>query len=305
MGVPQGSILSVTLFGLRINGIVKNLTAGTECALYVDDFVICYRSSMLSAAERQLQQCLNKLQTWADKNGFTFSKSKTVCVHFCNKRGIFPQPTLTLNNSQIPVVNETKFLGVIFDGKLNFKSHIAYLKEKCLKSLNLIKVVANTKWGADRDSLLQLYRALIRSKLDYGCVVYGSARPSYLESLEPVANKALRLCLGAFRTSPIDSLQVEANEPSLTLRREQLSLQYATKLQANPKNPAHSAVFEPKYEPLFSAKPRSIPPLGIRIAAALQSVIPHNVSVCKFVTPPLTMDINKTNCPARPALGYC
>ena len=284
--VPQGSILSVTLFGLRINSIVKNLTAGTECALYVDDFVICYRSLMLPAAERQLQQCLNRLQRWADRNGFAFSKSKTVCVHFCNKRGLFPQPTLTLNGSQIPVVDETKFLGVIFDRKLNFRSHIAYLRDRSLKSLNLLKVVANTKWGADRDSLLQLYRALIRSKLDYGCVVYGSARPSYLESLEPVANKALRLCLGAFRTSPIDSLQVEANEPSLTLRREQLSLQYAARLQVNPKNPAYSAVFEPKYEPLFGAKPRSIPPFGIRIATALHSVNPHNIPICKFAIPP-------------------
>jgi ribonuclease HI len=184
-------------------------------------------------------------------------------------------------------VDETKFLGVIFDQKLNFKPHIAYLKDKSLKSLNLLKVIANTKWGADRDSLLQLYRALIRSKLDYGSVVFGSARPSYLERLEPIANKALRLCLGAFRTSPIDSLQVEANEPSLTLRREQLSLQYAIKLQANPRNPAYAAVFEPKYEALFGVKPSCIPPFGIRIATALRSVNPHNIPISKITVPPV------------------
>ena len=115
-----------------------------------------------------------------------------------------------------------------------------------MKALNIIKVVANTKWGADRDTLLRLYRSLIRSKLDYGSIVFGSARPSYLSRLEPVANKALRVCLEAFRTSPIESLQVEANEPSLGLRREQLSLQYALKLKANPNNPAYTAVFNPK-----------------------------------------------------------
>ena len=31
--------------------------------------------------------------------------------------------------------------------------------------------------GADRKVLLRLYRGLIQSKLDYGCIVYGSARP--------------------------------------------------------------------------------------------------------------------------------
>jgi len=51
-----------------------------------------------------------------------------------------------------------------------------------------------------------LCRSLIRSKLDYGCIVYGSARGSYLQMLDPVQNHALRLCLGAYRTSPSSSL---------------------------------------------------------------------------------------------------
>jgi len=39
-GVPQGSILSVTLFCLKINSIVKELPASVTCSLYVDDFLI-------------------------------------------------------------------------------------------------------------------------------------------------------------------------------------------------------------------------------------------------------------------------
>ena len=39
-------------------------------------------------------------------------------------------------------------------------------------------------------------KGLIRSKLDYGCIVYGSARGSYLRMLDPIQNHALRLCLG-------------------------------------------------------------------------------------------------------------
>ena len=40
MGVPQGSILSVTLFDIKINSIVKCLNLGVEGSLYVDDFLI-------------------------------------------------------------------------------------------------------------------------------------------------------------------------------------------------------------------------------------------------------------------------
>ena len=130
--------------------------------------------------ERHLQQNLNKKEQWATKNGFKFSKSKTQCVHFCQLRKQHDDPVLTLYGSPIPVVQEYKYLGLIFDKKLSFIPHIKYLKAKCLKSLNILKVLSHTTWGADRTTLLQLYRSLIRSKLDYGSIVYGSARKSYL-----------------------------------------------------------------------------------------------------------------------------
>ena len=39
------------------------------------------------------------------------------------------------------------------------------LKEKCTKALDVIKFVANSKWGADKITFLHLYRSLVRSKL--------------------------------------------------------------------------------------------------------------------------------------------
>ena len=117
-GVPQGSILSVTLFSIKINDIVKNINPGVDCSLYVDDFLICYRSKNMHTIERQLQQNLNNIQDWATKNGFKFSKSKTVCMHFCQLRKAHDDPVLTLDGTPIPVVEETKYLGVIFDKNL-------------------------------------------------------------------------------------------------------------------------------------------------------------------------------------------
>ena len=37
-GVPQGAILSTTLFNVKINDIVKQVDPGVECSLYVDDY---------------------------------------------------------------------------------------------------------------------------------------------------------------------------------------------------------------------------------------------------------------------------
>ena len=103
--------------------------------------------------ERHLQQCLNKIENWALSNGFKFSKPKTQCVHFCQLRKLHDNPQLYLYGSFIPVVDEAKFLGGIFDRKLSFIPHIKYLKAKCLKALNLLKVISHTSWGADRTVL--------------------------------------------------------------------------------------------------------------------------------------------------------
>ena len=69
---PQGSVLSVTLFNIKIN-ITKCLTPGVDGSLYVDDLLICYRSKYIHVIKRKLQQCLDKLNKWATENGFRFS----------------------------------------------------------------------------------------------------------------------------------------------------------------------------------------------------------------------------------------
>ena len=69
-------------------------------------------------------------------------------------------------------MEETKFLCLIFDRKLNFKSYVLKLKTECVKALNLVIVLSNTDWGSDQQTLLLLYRPLVRSKLDFGCIVY-------------------------------------------------------------------------------------------------------------------------------------
>ena len=205
------------------------------------------------------------------ENGFKFSISKTVCIHFHQQYVFFPpDPNILLRKRPIEVVKEAKFLGLIFDTKLTLKNHVQYLKSSCQKALDILRVVGHTDWGADRIALLRLYRALVRSKLDYGSIVYGSARRSVLKQLDPIHHQGLRIALGAFRTSPAQSLYVEAHEPSLTSRRLKLSLNYVLKLKYLPENPAYSCVFEPENIKLFEESESKIPPLGIRILPHLE-----------------------------------
>ena len=270
MGVPQGSILSPALFSIKINNIVKAVLKGTECSLFVDDFALCVSGKMLNRVERAMQLCVNSVPKWVSENGFKFSTSKTVCIHFHQQYGFFPDPNILLGKTPIKVVREAKFLGVIFDTKLTFKNHIQRLKTSCQKALDILRVVGHTDWGANHIVLLRLYRSLVRSKLDYGCTMYGSARRSILKQLDPIHHQGLRIALGAFRTSPAQSLYIEAHEPSLTIRRLKLSLNYVLKLKSLPENPAYSCVFEPENTKLLEESESKVPPLGIRILPHLE-----------------------------------
>ena len=55
-------------------------------------------------------------------------------------------PVLKLDSTEIPI-EEHKFLGIIFDKKLTLKLHIKYLRSKCHKTIQLLRVIAHTHTG--------------------------------------------------------------------------------------------------------------------------------------------------------------
>ena len=178
--------MSVTLFSMKINGILKQLPS----AVYVDDLHISCQGKDMRFIKRRLQIAINRIISWTNANDFYFSTDKTSCVHFCRLRGILPDPEIFINRRQISVVDTCRFLGITFDKKLTFIPHILNLKEKCEKTLNILKFLSNTTWGADRLSMLKIYKYLICSKLDYACQVYGSTCNTYLNKLDAVHNTA-------------------------------------------------------------------------------------------------------------------
>ena len=102
----------------------------------------------------------------------------------------------------------------------------------------MLRCLSNVSWGADTTQMMRLYHSLIRSKIDYACHIYASTSQNVLKILEPVHNSAIRICTGAFKSSPIPSLLATVNEPPpLSTRRDQLGLQYYHRLQQLPDSP--------------------------------------------------------------------
>ena len=100
-------------------------------------------------------------------------------------------------------------------------------------------MLSHKSWGVDCRTLLLLYIALIKPKIDYGVEAYGSAKQHLLELLNPIQNEAIRIATGAFRSSPVKSLYaISGLKPPETYRDIKI-LNYAFRTIVNQSNPLH------------------------------------------------------------------
>ena len=129
---------------------------------------------------------------------------------------------------------------MIFDNKLTWNAHINSLVAKCVGRINLMRSVTSHSWGASKSVLLTMYRALVRSRLDYGSQMLYTASKTALAKLDTIQATCLRICCGAMRGTALGALQQDCGEMPLNIRRHDLQLRLAVKLRNSDNNPASS-----------------------------------------------------------------
>lgn len=240
-GIPQGSVLSCSLFIIAINSLFEKIKLPVRALLYADDLVIHYNHKDLTEIQRLIQETLNQLQNWSGpKSGFKFSENKTKAMLFTRRRKNIFNPDLFLNGTKLGYSEQYKFLGIIFDHKLSWVSHIKTIKGKAIKSLNLIKMLSSHSFGSDRKLLLKIHQSIFLPILDYGSILYVTANKNLINSLNSVHHSGVRIATGAFKTSRTTSLLVDAGLPPLHFRRDKQLLNYSLNIFSSPFHPLYN-----------------------------------------------------------------
>ena len=191
-GVPQGSILGPILFLLFINDL-PNAT-DFYVKLFADDTFLCSQNSDFSLLQDEVDFELEKVFVWLASNKLTLNIKKSKFMLITKRRKI-PKFSVKINGSPLESCDSYKYLGVIIDKKLNWKSHITHISPKIIMACGALAKLKNR--GIKIDVLKNVFHALVHSYIRYGILIWGKASPSVMNSLQTLMNRAIRIMTNA------------------------------------------------------------------------------------------------------------
>ena len=77
------------------------------------------------------------------------------------------QLDITLEDTQLPLERSPKILGVIKDPLLSFHKHCKYVTDMIDKRKDMLRELAGSSWGHEKDTLLLTYNPLEKSIVNY------------------------------------------------------------------------------------------------------------------------------------------
>ena len=242
-GVPQGAILSPLLFNVMLSDFpMPSRRSGVSLLLYADDVQLDVAAKSAAEAERKLQALLNRIGRWARAWRFVFSAEKSTAVVFSRSHAAPESPLLFINGRRIPSAESAKFLGLLFDRKLLWKNQVDQVIQRCKKTANLMSILTRHKFGPRNQVLINIFKAVVRSQVDYGLIVYAGACKSRIKAIDVVLRSIMRAILGAFKSTPVELLYAELGLESSPVRAIYLAARYIFSLSQKPTSIAYDSV---------------------------------------------------------------
>lgn len=182
-GVPQGSHLGPLLFNIFINTVCSTVSP-CRLLLFADDSKIFQMISSYNDC-LTLQNSLDKFAAWCNSFNLSLNIAKCKVMTFHRSRSVI---TFDYNLSGLSIqrVNQVEDLGILFVPSLHFGPHIDIMTSKAFRVLGFIK--RHTVNFSSPKCLLVLYNSLVRSVLEYGCVVWSPYTAADIRRIDRVQN---------------------------------------------------------------------------------------------------------------------
>ena len=273
-GVPQGSILGPLLFLIYINDLPNELQSNAK--LFADDTSLFAVADDKNVYANILNNDHLTISKWTFNWKMLFNpdpKKPAQEVLFSRKKQVQIHPTISLNNVEVERVPFQKHLGFILDEKLSFNQHI----DNAISKINTgISVIKKLRYSLTRNSLITIYKAFLRSLIDYGDLIYDQPQnESFCEKIESVQYKAALAITGAIQGTSRDKIYHELGFESLKSRRWYKRLTCMFKIMRN-EAPDYLISLIPKRERTIKTRNCHIPHTTVkRIVSSILSFHLH------------------------------
>ena len=201
-GVPQGSILGPILFLLYVNDLPK-VCEEAKFLLFADDTAVFYSARTISELQLTVSRSFPKITSWLHANRLSLSTSKTFYQMYAPGSTGAADLAIPVKDVLLKRASTVKYLGVLVDEDMKFKSHISKVSGVLSRNLGII---SRAKYLLNKQLLVLLYNTLILPYLSYCLVVWGSNYETNLKPVITVQKRAIRLVSGVGRcthTSPL------------------------------------------------------------------------------------------------------
>ena len=111
---------------------------------------------------------LRDVSIYLKDNSLLISVPKSTVMLFTPDKHQFQMhPIITLEDTQLPLERSPTILGVILVPSISFHKHCNYVSDRIDKRNNMLKALAESSWGQDKETLLMTYNALGKSIANY------------------------------------------------------------------------------------------------------------------------------------------